>query len=149
LNVIVTASGKLDPGFAVLNQTEIPVRVLTTESGERELRASSPQVEATVLADGDEIPASKIIAALSDLGAGLVLSEGGPQITGDMLAERLLDELFLTVAPQVAGRADEPVRPGLVADRLFAPDDPRWAELVSVRRAANHLFLRYAFPYED
>jgi hypothetical protein len=27
----------------------------------------------------------------------------------------------------------------------FAPQDPRWASLFSVKRAESHLFLRYAF----
>ena len=64
---------------------------------------------------------------------------------GDFLAERVLDELFLTLAPQIAGRDGSVERPGLVSGKSFAPDDPRWGTLVSVRRGGSHLFLRYSF----
>jgi hypothetical protein len=52
----------------------------------------------------------------------------------------------LTLAPQVAGRDGSVERPGFVAGKRFAPDHPRWATLVGVKRGDSHLFLRYAFP---
>jgi hypothetical protein len=67
---------------------------------------------------------------------------------GDFFAERQLDELFLTLAPQVAGRAADNglgKRPGLVAGRVLAPAQPTWATLSSVHQAGSHLFLRYQF----
>jgi riboflavin biosynthesis pyrimidine reductase len=76
-----------------------------------------------------------------------VLLEGGPRVMGEFFAEQLLDELFLTLAPQVAGRADagRAERPGLVAGRLLAPDQPVWGTMSSVHQAGSHLFLRYQF----
>jgi riboflavin biosynthesis pyrimidine reductase len=74
-----------------------------------------------------------------------VLVEGGPHLMGDFLAARLLDELFLTVAPQVAGRDEKIERPGFAAGHRFAPNNPIWGRLVSVKRAESHLFLRYSF----
>jgi riboflavin biosynthesis pyrimidine reductase len=74
----------------------------------------------------------------------LILVEAGPHLMGDFVAERCLDELFLTLAPQIAGRDDAGERPGLVAGKRFAPDDSRWATLVAIKRADDHLFLRYA-----
>ena len=64
---------------------------------------------------------------------------------GDFFAERCLDELFLTLAPQVAGRDSSSERPGLVAGKRFAPEHPVWGTLVGVKRGESHLFLRYAF----
>ena len=64
---------------------------------------------------------------------------------GHFFAERLLDELFLTLAPQVAGRDGTRERPGLVAGKQFAPDHPVWGTLVGLKRGADHLLLRYAF----
>ena len=81
--------------------------------------------------------------------ADLVLSEGGPHLLGDFLAERRLDELFLTLAPQVAGRADPGRRPGFVAGRDLAPDHPRWGTLLDLKRAGEFLFLRYGFLVTD
>ena len=64
---------------------------------------------------------------------------------GDFYAERVLDEQFLTLAPQVAGRDDAKERPGFVAEKILAPEFPTWGTLASVKRSASHLFLRYAF----
>jgi riboflavin biosynthesis pyrimidine reductase len=64
---------------------------------------------------------------------------------GFFFAERYLDELFLTVSPQVAGRESSLERLGLVAEQIFAPDHPMWGTLVSVKRGGSHLFLRYKF----
>jgi riboflavin biosynthesis pyrimidine reductase len=61
-----------------------------------------------------------------------------------LIAERCLDEFFLTVAPHVAGRDRSSDRPGFIDGKMFAPAEPRGAELVSVKRASKHLFLRYA-----
>ena len=67
-------------------------------------------------------------------------------LMGDFFAEQALDELFLTLAPQIAGRDGQAERPGLVMGKQFAPEHPLWGTLVSVKRAGSHLFLRYAFP---
>ncbi|HLG73669.1 MAG TPA: dihydrofolate reductase family protein [Chloroflexota bacterium] len=84
-------------------------------------------------------------AVLASQPAEVVLTEGGPRLMSEFLAEGLLDELFLTLAPQVAGREPGAERPGFVAGRHFLPDDPRWGSLVSLKRAGSYLFLRYAF----
>ncbi len=68
---------------------------------------------------------------------------------GDFFAEQLLDELFLTLAPQVAGRDASTEQPGLVAGQRFAPEHPLWGTLVSVKRGGSHLFLRYAFTTKE
>jgi riboflavin biosynthesis pyrimidine reductase len=148
LNVIVSGSGELDAGFTILEQTDVPVHILTTTKGAKTMGSSVRHVDRTILTDGDTIPAVDILRALTDIGVGgLILLETGPQLTGQFLAEGAMNELFLTLAPQVAGRDADSKRPGLVSDRLFAPDNSRWAELVSVRRGDNHLFLRYSFDY--
>jgi riboflavin biosynthesis pyrimidine reductase len=150
LNGIVTGSGDLTGEFAVLRQSEVPVHVLTTAAGNERLGRGSRKFEAHVLAEDGPIAAKDIVRALFDLGATrLVVLEAGPQLMGKFLEERAVDELFLTVAPQVAGRDDPAKRPGMVSGRSFAPEDPRWASLASLRRWEDHLFLRYAFAPQE
>lgn len=55
--------------------------------------------------------APKMLEIAASLGARLVLCEGGPHLIGDLPDAGLLEELFLTVAPQVAGRDDRTPRP--------------------------------------
>ncbi len=63
----------------------------------------------------------------------------------DFFAERVLDEQFLTLAPQIAGRDSSARRPGLVDEKTLAPESSVWGTLAGVKRAGEHLFLRYAF----
>ena len=77
--------------------------------------------------------------ALSEL-RGRVLCEGGPTLFGRLVAGGLVDELFLTVSPVLAGEGLS-----LVEGVELLPGQRVAADLVGVRRDGAHLFLRYAF----
>jgi riboflavin biosynthesis pyrimidine reductase len=148
LNVIVTASGELDLGRPVFQSGKVPALIATTTAGAQRLhgRALPPSVQIADLDSSGPLSARAIVQAVSALRpTEIVLVEGGPRLMGDFFAERCLDELFLTLAPQVAGRDAARERPGLVAGHTFAPECPLWGTLVGVKRAGSHLFLRYAF----
>lgn len=52
----------------------------------------------------DFVDLTEVLTQLASVGARLVLCEGGPQLLGDLVAAGLLDQIFITVAPQlVAG----------------------------------------------
>lgn len=82
-----------------------------------------------------------IVAAMEELrerGRGRILCEGGPTLLGLLLSADLVDELFLTVSPLLAGRGLS-----LVEGAELLPDRRRAASLAGVRRDGDHLFLRY------
>ena len=81
-----------------------------------------------------------MLAAVRTRGGGMVLTEGGPRLLGQLAADGRLDELFLTVSLVLAGRGDSS-RPGLAAARELLPGR---AELLAVGRSGSYLFLRYA-----
>ncbi len=151
LNVIVTARGDLDLTLPVFQSGEVPVLIVTTPSGSRQLGTRSLVQNVRVMAThtANAVSARDVIQAITATqDANLILVEGGPHLMGDVLAERHLDELFLTLAPQVAGRdgiEGSHERPGFVSGKVFAPDSPLWGNLVTVHRGGSHLFLRYAF----
>jgi riboflavin biosynthesis pyrimidine reductase len=92
------------------------------------------------------IPASAILDEVCRVSSGkLILVEGGPRLLGDFYAARLVDEQFLTVAPQIVGRDAGDRRLSLVMGKAFAPHAPLWGTLIDVRRGSSHLFLRYSF----
>jgi riboflavin biosynthesis pyrimidine reductase len=62
---------------------------------------------------------------------------------GSLVASRLVDELFLTVSPVLAGRAAG-ARLGLVEGVELVPQTRVVGRLRSVRTHGSHLFLRYA-----
>jgi riboflavin biosynthesis pyrimidine reductase len=150
LNVIVTASGKIDFELPVFQTREVQVLVATTRRGAGQMAQQSsppPNVQVVLVAEEGTLSAAAVLATVCDARpSDLILTEGGPRLIGDFLAERCLDELFLTLAPQVAGRDEMTERPGLVSGKNFAPASPLWGKLMSVKRAESHLFLRYAFP---
>jgi riboflavin biosynthesis pyrimidine reductase len=148
LNVIVTARGDLNLALPIFQSGEVPVLIVTNTHGEERIRQQrlSPSVQVISVHGSGLLSASDILNAIRlARQSEILLVEGGPQLMGNFLEERRLDELFLTLAPQVAGRDKFAQRPGLVAGKLFAPEHPLWGTLIGVKRGGSHLFLRYAF----
>ncbi|MFL5734416.1 MAG: RibD family protein [Chloroflexia bacterium] len=147
LNVIVSERGDVQPTMRVF-RGEVPVLVVTTPAGARAMhgRGMPEAVQIAEVASEGALSAGSVMEVVNRVRPSrVVLVEGGPHLMGDFLAEKLLDELFLTLAPQVAGRDEGSERPGFVVGKTFAPERPVWGDLVSARRAGSHLFLRYSF----
>ena len=143
--IVATASGELDLTHPGLSAPDVPVIFATTRSGAARLRKAGPAPNARieVVGTGGQIPAARLIEAAAATGARLVLCEGGPHLIGDLVSAGLLDELFLTIAPQLAGRDEATHRLGLVEGAAFSVATAPWASLGSVRRSGDLLFLRY------
>jgi riboflavin biosynthesis pyrimidine reductase len=149
LVVIVTGTGGLDLASAVFHTPRTRVLILTTEQGKRRLSQSGSEVlasvEVEVLSKGAKrISPFAILQFLKrEAGVELLLHEAGPTLFGEFLAGGFMDELFLTVAPQIAGRVAGHPRPGLVDNVQFSPATAPWWKLLSAKTAADYLFLRY------
>ena len=134
---IVTTGASLDTAHPVLADA----LVLTTARGAEKLDGVAREVLA--VNDGDRVDVRAAISLLRDRGHALVLSEGGPHLFGELVAHGCADELFLTVSPLLAGRGAAD-RLALVEGVELLPNTMAGAELLSVRRRDEHLFLRYA-----
>lgn len=148
LTVVVTASGEVDLELPVFRSGQTRCLILTTDGGLARLADRLLPTWVSVRSAGSErrVSARRILEAVSAVQpCRVILTEGGPRLLADFFAEACLDELFLTIAPQVAGRDAATERPGLVMGRSFAPSRPIWGRVVSLRRAGDHLFVRYAF----
>jgi riboflavin biosynthesis pyrimidine reductase len=149
LNVVVSGNGKLDLRLPVFASGAVSALIVTTANGAKRLRRQRVPDSVGIRAirgSGSVIPAAAILNAVCRASAGnLILVEGGPTLLGDFYAQRLIDEQFLTLAPQIAGREVGDGRLGLVMGKTFAPRDARWGTLIDVRRGKSHLFLRYAW----
>jgi riboflavin biosynthesis pyrimidine reductase len=150
LNVIVSGSGEIDLRLPVFASGKVPALIVTTTAGAKRLRRQSAPDSVEIRAirrSASAIPASAILDEVCRVSPGkLILVEGGPRLLGDFYAERLVDEQFLTLAPQIAGRDAGDRRLSLVMGKAFAPRDPLWGTLIDVRRGSSHLYLRYSFP---
>lgn len=150
LQVVVTSKGDIDLSLPIFQSKDAPVLILTNEQTAGLLKAKNlpSHLQIAGVEKSGRLTAGGIIDATSRAVPGryrLFLIEGGPHLLRYFLEERCLDELFLTLAPQVAGRDPTVDRPGFIAGKMLAPFNPTWGELISLKQAGNHLFLRYRF----
>jgi riboflavin biosynthesis pyrimidine reductase len=139
--VVLSASGQLDPLHPALAAGAL---VLTTDPGAARLAGKlPPNASAASLGETGPLDPGRIVAALSARGHRLILSEGGPHAIGPLLEAGLVDELFLTVSPLLLGRPGSEPRLALVEGTDLVAAGPTQARLLGVRRADDHLFLRY------
>jgi riboflavin biosynthesis pyrimidine reductase len=149
LNVIVSAGGTVNLRLPVFASGKVAALIVTTQQGARQLRKqrvpAAVQIHAVRRRSG-EIPAAAILRAVGGMIAGKrILVEGGPRLLATFYKERLLDEQFLSLAPQLSGRERGDARMSLVMGEAFAPRDPLWGRLVDARQGSRLLFLRYPF----
>jgi riboflavin biosynthesis pyrimidine reductase len=78
------------------------------------------------------------LRALREQGVRSLMCEGGPTLNSTLFAEGLVDELFLTVAPTIAGAGEALTI--VEGDPLAQAVD---VELLTVHEAGGHLFMRY------
>jgi riboflavin biosynthesis pyrimidine reductase len=144
--VIVSASGVLDLNRPMFRRPSPPIRILTTAKGGDRLRDagvdSLPAAEVIVLGDsGGTVSLTAILHFLhADCGVRLLLHEGGPTLFGQFVAAGLIDEFFLTVAPQIVGSSTARPRPTMVWGSDFLPETAPWVRLLSVKQSGEHLF---------
>jgi riboflavin biosynthesis pyrimidine reductase len=138
--VVLTGTGSVPPSHPLFAAGAL---VLTTEAGAGRLDGRLPATSTIVsLGDSGTIDLPAAVAALRTRGHELILSEAGPHMFGSLLEAGLVDELFLTVSPLIAGR-DAAERLGLVEGFEALPEERLGGRLLSARRDGDHLFLRY------
>ena len=132
---IVTRSLDLPVDIGLLQDPGQTTVICT--SSDRELAGTGPGVR-IVRVPADELTfltALKRLAAEWDVRS--VLCEGGPTVLGALLAEGALDELFLTLAPKLAGGSAPTAVEGVPLPELLG------LRLRSALEAGGELFLRY------
>jgi riboflavin-specific deaminase-like protein len=141
LACIVSASLDLPADLPLLAEPESHVVVMTPSR--RAVQEVAARVEYVRAGQGD---ACDLTVALEELherfSVRTVLCEGGPHLNHALLRAGLVGELYLTLAPLLAG-GDDPERPTL---RIVAGDElpaPTEMELASVLESESQLFLRY------
>ena len=139
---VVTASGALDLRHPGLADPTVDVVVITTDTGAAALRRQEVPAHVEIRSTGARVEPEDLVRPLAR-GAELILCEGGPHLLGQLLEARLVDEMFLTIAPQLAGRSPATPRLNLVEGTAFTVAEAPWARLADLRRAGDHLFARY------
>lgn len=140
---IVSGRLELDPESDIF--TDAPVRpiVFTTEEGASSAAAFESVADVVVAnnpadatPDAGKVHGPTIVAALQERELRNVLCEGGPHLFGTLLADGVVDELFLTINPSL--EAGDAMR--ITAGELT---EPAQLALASVLASDSTLLLRY------
>jgi riboflavin-specific deaminase-like protein len=141
LACIVSAGLTLSGEIPLLRDPAARIAVLTP-SPTAELPESATPVEYVRAAREGLLDLPAALAELSTrLGVRTMLCEGGPHLNGQLFAAGLVDELFLSFAPKLAGGADVGTSLRIVSGPEFDP--PLELELLDVLRSHSELLLRY------
>ncbi|MDD7936926.1 pyrimidine reductase family protein [Actinomycetospora lutea] len=137
---VVSTRGDLEPGSGLFTDTAVPPLVLVAAAHADDASARLAGLAEVVAVSADDPGATDpgaVLAALDARGLRRVLCEGGPALFGSLLAAGRVDELCLSVAPQLAGGG---------IDRIVAGpalDGPRPVRLAGVLAHEDGLLLRY------
>lgn len=136
--LVATISRALDrdlAGVPLFGEPQARLQVYTEAEG------TAPSRGAQVAVHRFEAGALTARACLEHLraerGVRIVACEGGPTLLRELVAERLVDDLVLTVAPMLVAGTGRSVLHGPVLD------PPVRMRLLDVLRGGDHLFLRY------
>ena len=138
----ITVSERVDldvhSNFFTAGETE---KLVYTSTGRvRDARRRLGPV-ATVVDGGRRVRMRRLSEDLADRGVGRLMVEGGGVVHTQFLADDLVDELQLVVAPFFVGDSSAP---RFVTDGRFPWNPGRRAELAEVRQIGDVVLLRYA-----
>jgi len=135
--LMVIVSGRLDLPWDAPLFTEGWGRILICTNSEAELPQTATPVRVSRHPDGVDLAA--LLAELRrERGVRALLCEGGPRLHAQLLDAGLVDELFVTHAPKLAGGAG----PGLVAGLAERERELELAWLLH-EEESGELFARY------
>jgi 5-amino-6-(5-phosphoribosylamino)uracil reductase len=132
LAVLVTRTARIPADVGLLAAPDNRVAVLTpSPDAVLPPTAASVRYVRGTLEEG-------VRALRREHGVRSLLCEGGPQLLGDLVRARLVDELHLVIAPKLAAGADP-----LTILGGAALDPPVDLDLLSVHESGGYLFVRY------
>lgn len=137
---VVSASLRLDRSSALFTESDPPPLVVTAPGADRARRVELARSADVLLAGHDErVDLVAALGSLGELGARVVLCEGGPSLNAQLLADDLVDELCLSLAPLLVGGDS----PRIFGTTSLPEDQGLGLELARVLEEEGLLFLRY------
>jgi riboflavin-specific deaminase-like protein len=138
--LVVTGRADLDPGarvFADEREAQVPRPVVITHEQAPPDRTAALAEVAEVVAVGERaVDLPGVLRWCLRRGLTRVLCEGGPKLNGALLAAGLVDEVFVTLAPSLAGGEAGRIVEGPALGSLEL-------DLVELHEHEGELLLRY------
>jgi len=141
LRVLLTNSGRIDPTLPVFEKTFSPIAIFSTTRMPPSVRGGLEGKAHLHLTDGATVSLPEMMRTLRhQYSVQKLVCEGGGQVFRSLLAEDLVDEVYLTLCPRVFGGALAPTLTGLAGE--FLPRSIR-CELAGMEVFEGECFLRY------
>lgn len=104
VRVLVTGSGSLSLDAEVFKRGDAPIFVVTTQRASQEKIKNYRELSEDVyVQDSDHLNWPEALNWLSRRGVGSLLCEGGGELNAGLIESSLVDGLFLTICPWIAG----------------------------------------------
>jgi riboflavin-specific deaminase-like protein len=147
LAIIVTETGDLPLEEHLIIKGGQEVLILLSEAAPRRVAERLGSLAPVMRAPADSTGAVDLEAALrifkAECSVESLVVEGGPGLNHALISHNLVDELFLTVAPELLGGSADRTLSLLRGPTLAAHERPT-LDLVSIHLANGELFLRYS-----
>ena len=143
LRVLVTGSGSINPAATVFKLRFSPLILLTTaRAPHRRIERLRRLVDEVRICGESEIDFPETLCWLRrQWGVHRLLCEGGGELNGALFAAGVVDQLHLTVCPQIfGGRASPTIVDGIGAGSLARATNLR---LSSAKRVGDEMFFVY------
>jgi len=138
--VTVTSTGDLPADAEFFTTGDVPRIVYCPQPAVRRLRARIGS-RAEVVGLGDRVTMSRVLDDLGERDVRRLMVEGGGRLLTQFLADDLVDELQLVIAPFFVGEARAP---RVVTPARFPWTAARRAELADTRQIGDVVLVRYA-----
>jgi riboflavin-specific deaminase-like protein len=133
---VVTRSGHLDWSAPFFTQAQARPLVLTTADAHDHALAQAPRVADVIVCGDTQVDLGVALQQLAARGAHSVLAEGGPALNAQLVAAGLLDELCLTLSPQLVAGTGPRILAGAELTQTLA------VEIMHILEQDGFLFLR-------
>lgn len=120
--------------------TELPEYIVLTKHPDETLNSvlQNPyQYNTTIFKEGIK----ELVNYLQQKNKKTVFVDGGPHVIASLLREKLLDEIFVTVAPRIFGNEDN-LAITMVEGMLLEPNEVK-LKLLSTEQEEDELYLHY------
>jgi 5-amino-6-(5-phosphoribosylamino)uracil reductase len=146
VQIVVSASGNLDPQWRFFQQP-VP-RWLITIPGHDSKWQNKTEFERILIAPESNliIDWTKTFQQLAELGLNKLAILGGGELVASLLAEDLIDELWLTLCPIIFGGKSAPTPVGGTG---LIQSQGKQLQLLEVKQIEQELFLHYRVDSVD
>lgn len=139
---IMSRSLDLDPGAPLFQDQTVKTTIFTTGSSNSDSQFPD-NVDIISIPEGrDQLP--RILKEIKALGVEALLVEGGGRVLHQFVQAQKLDELYLTLSPQILGDEDAPK---LLGGLPLSPAPQ--LEILSSRRVDDEVFLHIKLSYGE